>query len=295
MRTVPDVEPLIINLALTGMVPTKEMTPHVPISAEEILDDVAHCAQLGVSIVHVHARDENGLATHRSESFAPLIEGVRSIDRELVVCATCSGRFTHGLEQRAEVLDLTGDAKPDMGSLTLGSNNFRNDASVNPPDVIEGLARRMQDREIKPELEVFEPGMLEFGKYLARKGLIQDPGYVNILLGNLATSPLSPGSLSAFVSLMPTGWTWAVAGIGRAQLDANMLAIAAGGHVRVGLEDNIWWDRGRSRLATNSMLVERICRLAEHAERPIASPAIVRKKLRLSRPASVRSAQPTPP
>jgi 3-keto-5-aminohexanoate cleavage enzyme len=285
----PGSAPLIINVALTGMVPTKDMTPHVPVSSQEILDDVAHCARLGASIVHLHARDENGLPTHRAESFAPLIEGVRRIDPELIVCATCSGRVARGLEKRAEVLELTGDAKPDMGSLTLGSNNFRYDVSLNPPDVIEGLARRMQDRAIKPELEVFEPGMLEFGKYLVGKGLIEEPGYVNILLGNVATSPLSPSSLGAFLALMPAGWTWAVAGIGRAQLDANLMAIASAGHVRVGLEDNIWWDRERTRLATNAILVDRIRDLAELAERPIASPAMVREKLGLSRTASVRS------
>ena len=105
------VPPLIVNLAPTGMVPTKEMTPHVPVSANEILEDVARCAELGASIIHLHARDENGLPTHRQEYFAPLIEGVRSIDPELVVCVTCSGRFVTELDKRAEVLDLTGTAK----------------------------------------------------------------------------------------------------------------------------------------------------------------------------------------
>jgi 3-keto-5-aminohexanoate cleavage enzyme len=284
-------EPLIINLALTGMVPTKEMTPHVPVSEEEILEDAARCAELGASILHVHARDEDGVPTQRSEFYAPLIEGIRAIDSELVVCATCSGRLARDVDRRAEVLDLTGDARPDMGSLTLGSNNFHQDASINPPGVIEELARRMRERGIKPELEVFEPGMVQFGRHLARKGLIEEPCYVNILLGNVATSPLSPGSLAAFLSLIPDDWTWAVAGIGRAQLDANAMAVASGGHVRVGLEDNIWWDRGRSQLATNAMLVTRIARLAELAERPIAPPALVRERLGLKRPAHAHPAK----
>lgn len=281
MREMPSGEPLIVNLALTGMVPTKEMTPHVPVSVEEILDDVARCAELGVAIVHVHARDADGLPSHRSEDFAPIIEGIRKIDRELVVCATCSGRRVKELEKREEVLDLTGDAKPDMASLTLGSNNFPREASVNPPYVIEGLAERAKARGIKPELEVFEPGMVSFGKHLVQKGVIEEPCYVNILLGNVATSPLSPTSLAAFLSLIPDGWTWAVAGIGRAQLDANLMAIASGGHVRVGLEDNIWWDRERTELATNPMLVERVRTLAELAERPLASPRLVRELLGL--------------
>jgi 3-oxoadipate:acetyl-CoA acetyltransferase len=272
-------EPLIVNLALTGMVPTKEITPHVPISAEEILEDVARCRELGISIVHLHARDEQGLPTHKGEYFAPLIEGIRRIDRDLIVCATCSGRRVSDLDKRAEVLELSGDAKPDMASLTLGSNNFRDQPSLNPPEVIEGLAEQMKLRGIKPELEAFEPGMVSYGGYLVDRGLIDEPCYVNILLGNLGTSPAGPASLAAFLAQMPERWTWAVAGIGSAQLDANMLAIAAGGHVRVGLEDNIWWDRERSRLATNTELVERITELARHAGRPLASPGEVRDRL----------------
>jgi 3-keto-5-aminohexanoate cleavage enzyme len=277
--------PLLVNLALTGMVATKEASPHVPLSTSEILDDVAVCRERGASIVHVHARDENGAPTHRAEYFAPTIEGIRTIDPELVVCASCSGRFVSDLECRAEVLDLDGDAKPDMASLTLGSNNFRQQASVNPPDVIRGLAERMRLRGIKPELEVFEPGMVDFGKYLVIKGLIEEPCYVNIFLGNLGTSPLTPASLSAFLTQLPASWTWSVGGIGRAQLDANAMAIAAGGHLRVGLEDNLWLDRDRGRLATNAELVERVARIAELLERPIASPGLAREMLGLGRPA----------
>jgi uncharacterized protein (DUF849 family) len=274
-------EPLIVNLAPTGMVPTKDMTPHVPVSTEEILDDVARCAELGAAIIHVHARDETGAPTHRAEVFAPIIEGIRRIDPELVVCVTCSGRFVSELEKRAEVLELDGNAKPDMGSLTLGSNNFRGQASVSSPEVIKGLAERMKARGIRPEFEVFEPGMVSYGNYLVGKGIIEEPCYVNILLGNIATSPAAIPSLAAFLALIPNRWTWAVAGIGASQLDANLMGIAAGGHVRVGLEDNIWFDRERTELATNPMLVERIRRLAEIAGRPLASPRLVRERLGL--------------
>lgn len=274
---------LIINLAPTGMVPTKEMTPHVPISTEEILDDVERCRAQGAAIVHVHARDGDGRPSHRAEHFAPIVAGIRTIDPELVVCVTCSGRFAIDLESRAEVLSLEGDAKPDMASLTLGSNNFARQASVNAPETIRGLAERMRERGIMPELEVFEPGMVAFGRHLAERGLIELPCYVNVLLGNLGTSPLSPGSLGAFLAEMPDDWMWAVAGLGRHQLDANAMAIAAGGHVRVGLEDNIWWDRARTVAATNEQLVKRVARLAEQLERPLATPADVRRMLRLPR------------
>jgi len=275
-------EPLIINLAPTGMIPTKELTPHVPTTIEEIAADVERCRELGIAIVHLHARDEHGRPSHRAEHAGPLIEAVRRVDPELIVCVTCSGRYVSSLQERAEVLELDGAAKPDMGSLTLGSNNFVNGPSVNSPDVIRGLASWMRERGIAPELEVFEPGMLAFGRHLAAKGVIAEPCYLNILLGNLGSSPLSPHVLAAFLADVPDDWTWALAGLGRFQLDANTLALALGGHVRVGIEDNIWFDRDRELPATNAMLVERVVELARMLERPIATPAQARAQLGLS-------------
>jgi 3-keto-5-aminohexanoate cleavage enzyme len=282
-------EPLVINLAPTGMLPTKDMTPHVPVTREEILEEVAACRELGVSIVHVHARDADGRPTHRAEEFAPIVEGIRALDPELVVCVTCSGRVVPDLSARSEVLGLEGAAKPDMASLTLGSNNFPGQASVNAPEVIRGLAEEMRGRGIKPELEAFEPGMVAFGVRLVEEGLVEPPCYLNILLGNLGSSPVAPSTLAAFLALMPDGWTWALAGIGRFQLDANLLAVAIGGHVRVGLEDSIWWDRSRTRLATNRGLVRRLFDAAELAERPIATPAETRARLGLAPVPSVAS------
>ncbi len=276
-------DPLIINLAPTGMVPTKAMTPHVPLSHEEILADVERCHAHGVAIVHVHARDGDGRPSHRAEHFAPIVAGIRAIDPQLVVCVTCSGRFAPDVEARAEVLSLEGDEKPDMASLTLGSNNFATQASVNAPATIRALAERMRERGIVPELEVFEPGMVAFGRHLVDSGVIDPPCYVNVLLGNPGTARLSPNSLGAFLAEMPDDWTWAVAGIGRHQLPANAMAIAAGGHVRVGLEDNVWFDHERTTPATNEQLVQRVARLAGELERPLATPADVRRMLRLPR------------
>jgi uncharacterized protein (DUF849 family) len=280
----PGPQPLVINLALTGMVPTRAMTPHVPVTTAEILDDAARCAELGATMIHVHARDAAGKPTSAPEAFAPIVEGIRCIDPALVVCVTCSGRFATSIDERAAVLELDGDARPDMASLTLGSNNFVQQASVNSPETIKELAARMRARGIKPELEVFEAGMLTMAHHLVMKGLLPESCYVNILLGNLGTAPATPLALAGFLGLLPGGWAWGVAGIGRWQLDANLLGIAAGGHVRVGLEDNIWWDRGRTRLATNAMLVQRIREIAKHAERPLASPAQTRALLGLPVP-----------
>lgn len=189
------------------MVPTKDVTPHVPVTCDEVLEDAAACSELGVSIIHIHARDEERRPTHRAEVFAPIVEGIRAINPELVVCVTCSGRMATELSARAEVLGLDGAAKPDMASLTLGSNNFPETSSVNAPDVIRGLAREMLAQGLKPELEAFEPGMVAFGLRLAKEGLIETPCYLNMLLGNLGTSPLEPGVLGAFLGLVPDDWT----------------------------------------------------------------------------------------
>jgi uncharacterized protein (DUF849 family) len=282
----PDrVQPLIVNAALTGMVPAKADTPHVPVAPEEIVADAAACAARGASIVHVHARDGDGRPTHRAEAYAPIVAGIRAAVPELIVCVSCSGRDVPELEARAEVLSLDGDAKPDMASLTLGSLNFARQASTNPPETIRALAERMRDRGIAPEVEVFEPGMLAFAGRLRHEGLLGERGYVNVLLGNLGTAPPSPAMLSAFLSVMPAGWTWGLAGIGRHQLDATLLAVATGGAVRTGIEDNLWFDRERTELATNERLVARVAELAALAERPLATPAETRELLGLPRPA----------
>ena len=274
--------PLIINLAPTGMVPTKATSPHVPVTCDEILADVEACAALGASIIHVHARAADGRPTHRAEVFAPIVEGIRAIDPELIVCVTCSGRYATSLAERADVLELTGAAKPDMASLTLGSNNFAREASVNAPQTMRGLAAMMLERGIRPELEAFEPGMVAFAARLMHEGLIPERCWLNILLGNLGTAPLTPTMLGAFLSLVPAQWSWALAGLGAYQLDATLTAIAAGGHVRVGLEDNVWFDRARTRHATNVDLVRRVADAAALAERPLATPGEARRMLALA-------------
>lgn len=275
-------EPLIVNVCPTGMVPTKAMTEAVPLSVEEIVDDVGRCVERGASIVHLHGRDEDGAPTHRSDVVGEIVQRLRKDHTDLVIGVTCSGRNVSDPEARAEVLDLDGDAKPDLASLTLGSMNFARSASVNAPDTVQLLAARMRDRGIKPELEAFEPGMLGYAHYLVERGVLVAPCYVNILLGNVATAPLTAASLAAFLAAVPPGWTWSLAGIGYHQLRANTVAMALGGHVRVGLEDTIWYDQRRSRLATNAELVSRVVEIADRLERPPSTPSQTRQLLGLS-------------
>jgi uncharacterized protein (DUF849 family) len=274
---------LIINFTPTGMVPTKAMTSLVPISVEEIVEDVLDCARLGVSIVHIHARDDQGMPTPDPEIFSEIIRGIRRERQDLILCVTTSGRTHPQLEDRAAVLDLGGETKPDMASLTLGSMNFARTASVNSPEVIQALAQRMSERGIRPELEVFEAGMINYGKYLMHKGLLQSPGYFNLLLGNIATAQADEPTLDLMLGALPAGATWALAGIGDCQLQVHRWAMERGGHVRVGLEDNIYFDEKRTKLASNHMQVQRIVDLADEVGREISTPDETRSLLGLER------------
>jgi uncharacterized protein (DUF849 family) len=272
-----EVPPLIINVALTGMVPTKEDNPAVPVTPEEIADDARACVAAGASIVHLHARDDGGRPTFRKEVYAEIISAVRERCADVIVCVSTSGRKFKTFEERADVLDLDGEAKPEMASLTLGSLNFPKQASVNDPDMIRALAERMNERDIVPELEVFDFGMVDYAKWLLERGVLRSPLYFNLLLGSLGTLSATPPHLATLAAAVPAGSTWAGAGIGRFQFFVNSMAITMGGHVRVGLEDNLWLDTAKERPATNGELVERLVHLARASERQIATPEQARR------------------
>jgi len=277
--------PLIVNVALTGMVPTKADNPAVPITPAEIVEDAERCVQAGASIVHVHARDEDGAPTWRAEVYAEIVGGIRERCPAVMGCVSTSGRMWSELERRAEVLDLEGELRPDLASLTLGSLNFPKQASVNEPVTIVALAERMRERGIVPELEIFDLGMTDYARFLVERGVLRPPFVFNVLLGSLGTLAATPLNLAVVTGALPEGSVWASAGIGRFQLPMNALAIAAGGHVRVGLEDNLWLDVEKTRPATNLALVERLVSIARAAERPIATPTEARELIGLPPPA----------
>ena len=273
---------LIVNFTPTGMIPTKEMTPHVPVSIDEIVEEVHQASELGITMVHLHARDpESGQPTYRADVYGPIIEAIRDFSTDLILCVSLSGRNFKEFEKRAEPLQLTGDLKPDMGSLTLASLNFVQHASVNDPKMVVSLAEEMKRRGIVPELEAFDLGMINFAKYLERKGLIEPPHYCNLLLGNIASAQPDPLHLGLMIRDLPAHTLWSAAGLSTAQLQMNALAIALGGGVRVGLEDNVWYDSGRSRLATNMDLLRRVHSLANMHERSVMRPAQLREILKL--------------
>ena len=273
---------VIINFTPTGMIPTKRMSPHVPLSINEIVEDVHEAWEIGITMVHLHARDEQtGEPTYKAEVYRNIIEGIRRFSKDLIVCVSLSGRTFQEFEKRAEPLRIDGDLKPDMGSLTLSSVNFNQVASMNSPDIIQALAREMKDRGVLAELEAFDVGMINYAKYLEKKGLLVPPHYFSLLLGNVACAQADLLHAGLMVRELPPASYWSMAGIGDAQLMMNAVSIAAGGGVRVGLEDNIWYDRGRTRLARNTHLVRRIHRQAEANERKIMKPHELRHLLHL--------------
>ena len=271
----------IINLTPTGMIPTKEMTEHVPVKCGEIIKDVLECYEAGVSMVHLHARDDNGSPTWIKGKYDEIIEGIRKEAEDLVICVSTSGRNWSEFEKRAACLECD----IDMASLTLSSLNFNKQASINDPDMIQDLARRMKERGIKPELEAFDVGMINYAKYLGKKGLIDEPFYVNLILGNIACAQPNILNLGVMLTeLRDLGQVyWSVGGVGDCQLRMNIEGMLNGGGVRVGLEDNIYYDVGRTKLATNLELVSRIIDIAKHIGLEIATPNEVRETLGLMR------------
>ena len=261
--------PLVLNFTPTGMVPQKDRVPTVPLSASEIIEEVHGAWEMGITMVHVHARKQDGTPSSEAADYAPILEGIRRHCPDLVICASLSGRSVSDPAARAEVLSL----QPDMGSLTLSSLNFVQQASVNSPDTIRELALRMRESGSKPELEVFDPGMVNYLGYLIRKGWVEPPFYVNLIVGNIAGSQLRPAHLAALADDLPTGAWISLGGIGAQQLDAHLVALGLGWGIRVGLEDNVYWDRAATRIAHNRELLQRIHALANLAERPILSPA----------------------
>ncbi|MBF0391970.1 MAG: 3-keto-5-aminohexanoate cleavage protein, partial [Alphaproteobacteria bacterium] len=185
--------------------------------------------------------------------------------------------------QRSAVLDLPGDLCPDMASLTLSSLNFTREASLNAPDMIVRLAEVMAEKGIKPELEVFDLGMVNVAHSLIKNGLLSPPYYFNLILGNASTAQASLLHIAALVASLPQPAVVAFGGIGRTQTAVAGIAAAMADGVRTGLEDNIWLDRDRSTKATNCDLVKRVIRMALEQERSIASPDQVRTMLGLSR------------
>lgn len=275
---------LIINFTPTGLIPQKGETPFVPVSCQEIIEDVKKACKLGISMVHLHIRDENTQQPcYKKETYAKVIEGIREFAPDLIIGVSTSGRLFNDFEKRADVLLLEGDLKPDMASLTLSSLNFNSQASINEPSMIMRLGQEMLQRGIKPELEAFDAGMINYAKYVIGKGILKPPFYFNLILGNVACAQADLIHAGLMINDLPEQSIASLGGVGSYQLRVNSLAVAMGYGVRVGLEDNIWFDRARTKLATNLELLARIKQIAEANEREIMTSSELRPLLRLEK------------
>jgi 3-keto-5-aminohexanoate cleavage enzyme len=272
--------PVIINAAITGMIPVKSETLHVPISEDEIIHDAIACHKAGAAIIHLHVRDSEGTPCYRADKYGRIIRKIRE-ECNVILGVSTSSRVFSEFEKRSEVLFLDGIEKPELASLTTGSFNFPKQASVNPPDMIFRLAETMLERGIKPEIEIFDSGMLNYAKYLDKKLRLPRPHYFNLLFGALGGIPGRLEDMTYLVRNLPDDSIWSAAGVGVFQLPVNVMALVAGGSIRVGLEDNIYYDYGKKELATNPQLVERIAHIGRELRRDIATPDEARRLLNI--------------
>jgi 3-keto-5-aminohexanoate cleavage enzyme len=269
-------EKLIITAALVGAEVTRKEQPHLPVLPEEIAAEAAAACKAGAAICHVHVRNPDGTPSQDRQLYSRLFRLIRDAC-DVIVQPSTGGAVGMGLKERMEPLFL----QPEMASLTMGTINFGDGVFYNPPDWIEQFAKMMLDRGIKPELEIFDTGMVANALRYHRRGILKDPLHFGFVMGVPGGIPATAKHLLALVEEIPPGSTWSVAAIGRAQLPLSAVAIALGGHVRVGFEDNIYYRKGELAVS-NAQLVARIVRLARELERPVATPDEARRILGLS-------------
>jgi len=269
---------LIITAAITGSRISRQQTPYIPINPKEIAQSSIEAWEAGAAIVHIHVRDpKTGLGTQDLSLFRQVVKKIRE-HTDLILCLTTSGIPGRNLPTEERLVPL--ELKPELASFDAGSINLGGDVFINTPEFLEAAARRMKELVIKPELEIFDVGMLIHCLRLRDQGLLEEPLHFQFVLGTPHGSPATPKALLHMLDLTPANSTWSIIGIGRNHLPMAMLGLSMGGHIRIGLEDNIYYSRGV--LATsNAQLVERIVRIANEYGRDIATPGEARKILGL--------------
>jgi len=267
---------LIITAALTGAEVTREQQPALPISPEEIAIAAAECAQAGASIVHVHARLPDGTPTQDKEIYRQIIAEVKK-RCDVIVQVSTGGAVGMTAQERMAPVTL----KPEMATLSMGTVNFGGDVFLNPPAEMEIFAAAMREHGVKPELEIFDSGMLTTVHRWLKKGLLTGPQHFDFVLGIPGGMAGTPEALMYLRSQLPAHSTWTVAGIGPAQLPLGTLAIVLGGHVRVGFEDNVYYRKGEL-ASSNAQLVARIARISRELDREVATPDEARQMLGLN-------------
>lgn len=261
-------KPCIICVAITGSVPTQADNPAVPVTIAEQIESTHAAFEAGATIAHCHVRDENGKPTSDPDRFARLMEGLRDHCPGMIIQLSTGGRSGAGRE-RGGMLSL----RPDMASLTVGSNNFPTRVYENAPDLVDWLASEMRTYDIKPEIEAFDLSHIHQAAAMNRDGRLAGKLYVQFVMGVKNAMPADKDTFDFYVKtvkrLAPEA-EWCGAGIGSNQIVLNEWCVANGGHARTGLEDNIRLDK--STLApSNAALVARVSALCEKYERPVAT------------------------
>lgn len=273
-------EPLIITAAITGAETKRQDQPNLPVTPAEQAAEAKACFEKGARVVHLHVREDDGAPSQRLERFAESISAIRTAVPEMIIQISTGGAVGEPFEKRLAPLQL----KPEMGTLNAGTLNFGNEIFINHPLDIIKLAEAFKEYGVVPEVEVYESGMIDIVGKMVKQGIItHSPLHVQFVLG-------VPGGMSGkpknvlymaehLAEEIPTA-TWAVAGIGRWHLPTALVALAAGGHIRCGFEDNIFYHKGIV-ANSNAQLVERIAHIADQIGRPVATPAQARAILAL--------------
>jgi 3-keto-5-aminohexanoate cleavage enzyme len=273
-------EPLMITVAPVGAELSLEQTPHLAVTPAQLGEVAAKVRAAGAALIHVHCRNDDGTNTHDVARFRAAYEAIGT-SSDLVVQFSTGGAIGMTPLERAAPLEL----RPEMATLTCGTVNFGDEVFENSFPIMRGILAAMRRYDVTPELEIFDRGHIANAVLLARQGHLTLPAHVDFVLGVPGGLDASVENLVECVRALPAGCTWSVAGIGRMQLPLAVTATAMGGHVRVGLEDNIYYSKGR--LASNEELVARVVRIASELGRPIATPDEARRILRLRRPRAV--------
>ena len=272
-------KPCIICVAITGSVPQKSDNPAVPITLQEQVESTQEAFEAGAAICHAHVRMEDGAPTSDPERFARLKEGLEKHCPGMIIQFSTGGRSGAG-QERGGMLPL----RPDMASLTVGSNNFPTRVYENPPDLVDWLAAEMLKYDIKPEIEAFDLSHILKAAEMAQKGQLAGTPYIQFVMGVKNAMPVDREVFDFYVKTVHRFFgadaPWCAAGIGRNQIVLNEWAITAGGHARTGLEDNVRLDR-ETLAPSNAALVKRAVEIAEREGRPVASTAQAREILEL--------------
>ena len=269
-------EKVIITAALTGAMTPKSMNPNIPITPQEIANDAYECWKAGAAIVHLHMRDANGIGTMDKELFKETVSLLEA-KCDVVINLTTAGEHDAPDERRmAHLYEL----KPEMASFDAGTlNRMPDDVFINTPQFLEKLGKVMQEYNIKPELEIFDAGMIHITEYYLKNGILKSPPHYQFVLGVPGGCTATVEDLVHLKDLLPKDATWSALGISKFHLPLMYATIALGGHVRVGLEDNLYYSKGR--MAANPDLVARAARLIKEANKEVATPAEARQILGL--------------